>query len=45
MRDGGRANREELHEILREDEIQGPVERHADLLFKTREFAEIDGPP
>src|SRR5262245_45168679 len=39
----GRA--EELHQVLREGEVEGPVEHHTQLLLEARELGEIDRAP
>src|ERR1700757_4872749 len=35
----------ELAQILREEQIERPVQCHANLFFEPRQFAQIDGAP
>src|SRR5690606_28559649 len=35
----------ELDEVLREEQVERPVERDAELLLRARQLAEIDRPP
>ena len=44
-RDRGRAMCTELHEVLREQDVQRPVEGDAHLLLEARQLREIDCPP
>ena len=44
-RDGLRVRRHELHEVFREQQVERPVERHAQLLLEARELGEVDRPP
>src|SRR5215467_11526752 len=45
MRDDGGTEGLELHKVLGEEQIEGPVKRYPQFLFKAWEFAEIYGPP
>src|SRR6266699_6237778 len=35
----------ELHEILREEQVESPVKRHAHFLLQPRQLAQVDRPP
>src|SRR2546428_7912701 len=45
MGDGRGTECHKLHEVFGEDQIEGPVEGHAQLFFEAGELAEIDSPP
>src|SRR5439155_25965696 len=34
-----------LHDVLRKQQVQGPVQSHAEFLFESRQFAQVDGSP
>jgi hypothetical protein len=36
---------EKVYDVLAEEKIQRPIERHAELLFASRELAEVNASP
>ena len=44
-RDHGRADVQELHEVLRKDQVKRPVKGHAQFLFEPRELAQVNRSP
>src|SRR5262249_41572696 len=34
-----------MDEILRKEKIDGPIERHSELLFQSRQLGQVDRPP
>src|SRR5262245_31514101 len=45
QRQDGRTNIAELYKILREEQVECPVKGHTDLLFKSRQFRQVNRPP
>src|SRR5437867_396384 len=45
LRNARRALRQELDQVLGEEQVEGPVERHPELFLEARQLAEVDGPP
>ncbi len=43
--DRGAAHRQKLHEVLREQQVQRPVNSNPHFLFESRQLAQIDRPP
>jgi hypothetical protein len=45
IRDGGGTERQKLHEILGEHQVQGPIHHDAEFLFEPWQLAQVNGPP